>query len=156
VDNRQAVCETPEDTFELGRRLGTSLGGGEVVLLHGGLGAGKTLFTKGIVDSLGFDTDEVTSPSFTFVNVYRTERFDVYHVDLWRLEAGPGITDAVGLDDILEDEMAVLVIEWAERLGRHSFDRPVIDVSINGDGESPREIKILAETPLRLMTPGNP
>jgi tRNA threonylcarbamoyladenosine biosynthesis protein TsaE len=145
VDNCQAVCETPEDTFDLGRRLGASLSGGEVVLLHGGLGAGKTLFTKGIVHSLGFDTDEVTSPSFTLVNLYKTERFDVYHVDLWRLEAGPGIADAVGLDDILEDEAAVLVIEWAERLGRHPFDRPVIDVSITGDGESPREIRMLAE-----------
>ncbi|CAN5846425.1 hypothetical protein BH20ACI4_BH20ACI4_07330 [soil metagenome] len=71
------VCETPEDTFDLGEFLGNKLSGGDTVLLFGDLGAGKTLFTKGILYALDFDVDEVTSPSFTLVNLYKTERFDV-------------------------------------------------------------------------------
>ena len=69
-----------------------------------GLGAGKTLFTKGILNALDFDIDEVTSPSFTLVNLYKTEKFNVYHIDLWRLDEGTDMPFADGLDDILEDE----------------------------------------------------
>ena len=146
MDKSTTVCETPEDTFGLGRHIGSRLNGGEVVLLHGGLGAGKTLFTKGIMDALDFDIDEVTSPSFTLVNLYKTGRFDVYHIDLWRLEKGDGVADAIGLDDLLEDESAVLVVEWAERLGTFEFARPVIDVTITGDGEEPRRVSVSQKT----------
>lgn len=142
VDNKTIVCQTPEATLEIGRRLGTALKGGEVVLLYGGLGAGKTLLAKGILDALGYDADEVTSPSFTLVNLYRTERFDVYHIDLWRLDHDSDVADAVGLDDLLEDATAVLIVEWAERLGGRRFDRDAIKVEIAGDGETPREIAV--------------
>src|SRR5438876_10047115 len=81
------VCRSPEETFELGEKLGGKLHGGEAVLLTGGLGAGKTLMTKGILNALDFDVDDVTSPSFTLVNLYKTQKFDVYHIDLWRLDA---------------------------------------------------------------------
>ena len=142
VDSETVVCETPEDTFELGSRLGASLRGGEVVLLHGGLGAGKTLLTKGILGGLAYDTDEVTSPSFTLVNLYKTDNFDVYHIDFWRLDGGTGTADAVGLADLLENESAVLIIEWAEKLGEYGFERKVINFNIEGDGETPRRITI--------------
>jgi tRNA threonylcarbamoyladenosine biosynthesis protein TsaE len=142
VNTRTFLCRTPEDTFEIGRRVGSNLKGGEMVLLMGGLGAGKTLLTKGILEAAGFDVDEVTSPSFALVNLYHTEPFDVYHIDLWRLEPGPGAVHAVGLDEILEDESAVVIIEWAERLGDFRFDRDVVCVRIEGDGEDPREIAV--------------
>lgn len=133
-------CRTPDDTFALGREIGSALRGGEVVLLIGGLGAGKTLMTKGILDAAGFDADEVTSPSFALVNIYRAEKFDVYHIDLWRLETDPGF--AVGLDEILEDENAVVIIEWAERLGSYRFDRDVLRVSLVSSGDDAREVSI--------------
>ena len=79
-------CNSPDETFELGQQIGRGLAGGEILLLYGGLGAGKTLLTKGIMSGLGYDVDEVTSPSFALVNLYKAERFDVYHIDLWRLE----------------------------------------------------------------------
>lgn len=132
----------PEDTFSLGEQLGASLAGGDVVLLFGGLGAGKTLFTKGVMNALGFDIDEVTSPSFSLVNLYRTERSDVYHIDLWRLDGKMDAAAAVGLDEILENENAVTIIEWADRLGSFSFSNPVIRVNIEGDGDEPRIITI--------------
>ena len=134
---------TPQDTFDLGVELGKSLHGGEVILLYGGLGAGKTLLTKGILNALRFDTDEVTSPSFTLVNLYKTKSFDVYHIDLWRLD-GPGdAAAAVGLHEILEHENAVTIIEWADRLaGDASFSNKTIQVKIKGDGDDPRRIDI--------------
>src|SRR5215210_4179111 len=110
------ICESPEETFYLGEKLGAELKGGEMILLNGGLGAGKTLFTKGILYALEFDVDEVTSPSFTLVNLYRTEKFDVYHIDLWRINERSNAASAVGLPEILEDAAAVTIIEWSEHL----------------------------------------
>ena len=135
------TCETPEETFDLGEKLGESLGGGEIVLLSGGLGAGKTLFTKGVLSALDFDVDEVTSPSFTLVNLYKA-KFDVYHIDFWRLDENSDVAFAVGLDEILEDETAIVVIEWSERLKNFSFPNKIIRVSIAGDGDDARTIKV--------------
>lgn len=136
------LSNSPDETFRIGEQVGVSLVGGEVVLLNGALGAGKTLLTKGIVGSLGFDIDEVTSPSFTLVNLYRAERFDVYHIDLWRLDGDIDAKAAVGLDEIVENENAVTIIEWPERLGTFSFSNPSIRVRIEGDGDDPRNISI--------------
>ena len=105
---QELICRIPDDTFALGERLGgESLQAGDVVLLYGGLGAGKTLLTKGILNALDFDIDEVTSPSFTLVNLYKTKSFDVYHIDLWRLDGPADAATAVGLHEILENEKAV-------------------------------------------------
>jgi len=136
------TSQTADETFAAGEDLGESLAGGDVVLLFGGLGAGKTLFTKGILNALEFDIDEVTSPSFTLVNLYKTERFDVYHIDLWRLDGKIDAAAAVGLDEIIENENAITIIEWADRLGSFSFSNPVIRVNIEGDGDEPRVITI--------------
>jgi len=142
IKKEKIVCEIPEETFGLGENLGESLQGGEVVLLSGGLGAGKTLFTKGVLNALGFDIDEVTSPSFTLVNLYKTEKFDVYHIDFWRLDENSDVAFAVGLDEILEDETAVVIIEWSERLKKIAFPNKIIRVEITGDGEDARRITI--------------
>ena len=136
------ISNDPNETFSIGEQIGASLTGGEVVLLNGGLGAGKTLLTKGIVNALGYDAREVTSPSFTLVNLYKTERFDVYHIDLWRLDGKMDVAAAVGLDEIVENENAVTIIEWADRLGTFSFSKSVIRVNIEGDGDEPRVITI--------------
>ena len=105
-------------------------------------GAGKTLLTKGILSALDFDIDEVTSPSFTLVNLYKTESFDVYHIDLWRLDGNANAAEAVGLDEILENENAVTIIEWADRLGGFSFPNAAISVTIEGNGDDPRVVTI--------------
>ena len=140
--NETHVCETPQATFDLGERIGGELRGGEVVLLNGGLGAGKTLFTKGILYALEYDVDEVTSPSFTLVNLYKTEKFDVYHIDFWRLDDVADVAAAVGLNEILEDESAVVIIEWSERLKEIAFANRVISISIEGDGDDARRLSI--------------
>ena len=142
MESLEVVCSSAVDTFKIGERIGTSLAGGDVILLYGGLGAGKTLLTKGILDALGFDVDEVTSPSFTLVNLYKTAAFDVYHIDLWRLDGSGNAADAVGLDEILENERAVTIIEWADRLEPHSISNKTIKIFIAGDGDEPRRISL--------------
>jgi tRNA threonylcarbamoyladenosine biosynthesis protein TsaE len=136
------ICETPEETFALGERFGESLKGGEVMLLEGGLGAGKTLFVKGAMNALDYDVDEVTSPSFTLVNIYAAD-LKTFHLDLYRLSAGAAAGYAVDLDEILQDEKAVTFIEWAERLEDFPLPENAIKIIIEGDGEDVRKIKIV-------------
>jgi tRNA threonylcarbamoyladenosine biosynthesis protein TsaE len=136
------LSKDPEETFALGERIGRELRAGDVVLLRGGLGAGKTLLTKGIVHSLGFDVDEVTSPSFALVNLYKTDRHNIYHIDLWRIDQGSDAAFGVGLPEILEDPNGIVIIEWAERLGDARLAANVISIEIEGDGGDPRRISI--------------
>lgn len=136
------ISKQPNETFALGERLGAKLRSGDVVLLRGGLGAGKTLLTKGIVHALGFDVDDVTSPSFTLVNLYKTSRHNIYHIDLWRITEKGDAAFAVGLHEILEDPRAITIIEWAERLGAYQINAPLISLDIEGDGDEPRKITV--------------
>ena len=136
------TSSSPEETFACGRKIGESLTGGEVLLLSGPLGAGKTVFVKGLARALGIDPDEVTSPSFTLVNRYDEARLVLYHLDLYRLDEGPGAAHAVDLDELLADESSVIVIEWAERMGSYPLPSTTWNISISGDGEGPRRIKV--------------
>ena len=144
ADQPQELVEStsPETTFGLGEKIGGDLSAGDVVLLDGGLGAGKTLLAKGILSVLGYDVDEVTSPSFTLVNLYKTGTFDVYHIDLWRLDGSVDPVEAVGLDEIIESDNAVTIIEWADRLGDRFLSMNPLTINIAGDGEDPRQITI--------------
>jgi tRNA threonylcarbamoyladenosine biosynthesis protein TsaE len=136
----EIVSPNQAETFNLGVRIGEALRGGEILLLSGALGAGKTVLVKGIAHALGVDEEDVTSPSFTLVNPY-DGRLLVYHIDLYRLDEGASAAHAVDLDEILTDENAVVIIEWAERMGRYPLpNENVWRISITGDGEEPRRI----------------
>ncbi|MDT5294058.1 MAG: tRNA threonylcarbamoyladenosine biosynthesis protein TsaE [Acidobacteriota bacterium] len=130
------------ETFDAGRRVGERLAGGEILLLSGTLGAGKTVFVKGLAAGLHLDPDEVSSPSFTLVNRHGEGRLVLYHLDLYRLAAGASSAHAVDLEELLAEERAVIVIEWAERMGRYPLPAPVWRVQIDGDGDDPRRISI--------------
>ncbi|MDT7541959.1 MAG: tRNA threonylcarbamoyladenosine biosynthesis protein TsaE [Acidobacteriota bacterium] len=143
VGDRTSLAEA--ETFALGERFGARLAGGEIVLLDGSLGAGKTVFVKGLARALGLDPSQVTSPSFTLVNRHDEGRLTLYHLDLYRLEEGPSSAHAVDLEELLADERAVIVIEWAERMKNYRLPPPVWRVSIRGDGEEPRTITIRAD-----------
>ena len=138
----ETICSTPEETFDLGTRLSSELHTGDVILLSGELGAGKTLLTKGILHGLGYDVDEVTSPSFTLVNLYKVEDLNVYHIDLWRLDSKSDAAAGVGLGEILDDPRAIAIIEWPDRLSSVPEAKRVIIISIKGDGEDAREVRI--------------
>jgi tRNA threonylcarbamoyladenosine biosynthesis protein TsaE len=107
------TTNSPEETFALAKSIGERLSGGEIFLLSGELGAGKTVFAKGLAAALGIDPSDVTSPSFTLINVHEG-RLRFYHIDLYRLESDRQVD--LGLEEIFEDETAVTVVEWAERL----------------------------------------
>ena len=132
------------ETFQLGERVGEQLEGGEILLLDGPLGAGKTIFVKGIAAGLGLEAEEVTSPSFTLVNPYQG-RLRLYHIDLYRLDEGASAAHAVDLNELLSDEQAVVVIEWAERLAGYPLPADVWRIAISGDGEDPRRISITSQ-----------
>jgi tRNA threonylcarbamoyladenosine biosynthesis protein TsaE len=106
----EVLCATPNDTEALGSRLASSLRRGDVVVLAGGLGAGKTLFTRGLATGLGVE-DQVVSPSFVLVREYRSGFMPVIHVDVYRLGSMNEFDDL----DVLEmSKNGVLVIEWGE------------------------------------------
>jgi tRNA threonylcarbamoyladenosine biosynthesis protein TsaE len=126
------ITRSPDETFELGRSVGARIAARAIILLSGELGAGKTLFTKGLASGLGIDPEDVTSPSFTLINVY-DGRLRLYHVDLYRLDAGA--CRNLGLEEILEEAGAVVVIEWAERLGYRVEGATEIRIEYLSDSE---------------------
>jgi tRNA threonylcarbamoyladenosine biosynthesis protein TsaE len=109
------TTHSEDETAAAGRTLAARLGAGDVVLLFGDLGAGKTAFVKGLAEGLGAGRDAVTSPTFTLMQEYRGGQLTVFHVDLYRLD-DPREIDDLGLDEIAAD--GVLAIEWAEKLPR--------------------------------------
>ena len=141
ISEAEFTSSSPEQTFNYGHQLGARLEGGEILLLSGPLGAGKTIFVKGICASLGIDEEEVTSPSFTLVNPY-AGRLQLYHLDLYRLDEGASAAHAVDLDELLTDERAVIAIEWAERMGNYPLPANVWHIDISGDGDSTRHIRV--------------
>ena len=96
---------------------------------------------KGICAALGIAEEDVTSPSFTLVNPH-AGRLQLYHLDLYRLDEGASAAHAVDLDDLLADEQAVIVIEWAERMGNYPLPGNVWRIAISGDGDARRTIHI--------------
>jgi tRNA threonylcarbamoyladenosine biosynthesis protein TsaE len=141
VTEGEFVSSTPEETFNYGHRIGSRLAGGEILLLSGPLGAGKTLLVKGLCAALGIDEEEVTSPSFTLVNPY-AGRLQLYHIDLYRLDEGASAAHAVDLDELLADERAVIAIEWAERMLNYPLPGNVWRIDVSGDGDAPRRIRV--------------
>lgn len=135
------VSHSPQETFDFGFKIGQKLSGGEILLFSGPLGTGKTLTVKGIAHALGVNEEDVSSPSFTLVNPYEG-RLRMYHIDLYRLDEGASAAHAVDLDELLSDEQAVIVIEWAERMGNYPLPTTAWKISITGDGDAPRRISL--------------
>ena len=108
----EMVSESPEATRSVGEFVGKRLKAGMVLCLTGDLGAGKTLFTKGVAAGLGVKAD-VTSPSFTLMNLY-DGRLPVAHFDLYRLDDG-GDLDEIGFYEYADEPVGVAIIEWADK-----------------------------------------
>lgn len=124
------VTHSERGTFLLARKLASSFQGDEVVFLVGELGAGKTVFAKGIAAGLGVkDVRQVCSPTFTLINLYQA-RVPILHLDLYRLSGAAEIRD-LGIEDSIGE--GVILIEWAERIDFPLGGREVrIDVQPDG------------------------
>jgi tRNA threonylcarbamoyladenosine biosynthesis protein TsaE len=107
------LTRSEDDTAAVARDLASRLKGGDVLLLSGNLGAGKTAFVRGLAAGLGIDPGDVSSPTFTLVHEYRGGRLTLYHVDLYRLNKAA--TEDLGLEEMGVKD-GVLAIEWPERL----------------------------------------
>lgn len=130
-----------QHTAAVGERLAGTLSPGDLVLLEGDLGAGKTAFVRGLARGLGASADEVTSPTFTLVQEYRGGRMVLFHADLYRLV--PPEVEELGLDEMIATG-GVLAVEWPERWR----DRPPIayEVRIDHAGDNRRVITIATGT----------
>ncbi len=127
-----------QETRALGERIGCGLKGGEIILLSGDLGAGKTVFTKGIAAGLE-SLDPVVSPTFTLVNIYKA-RLDIVHVDLYRLDSQE--VWGLGLEDYM-DQGHVMVVEWGD-MARDFFTGACMRVKIEYLDETSRRITVEA------------
>ena len=109
------TSHSEDETAGVARRLAATLAAGDIVLLFGDLGAGKTAFVRGLAEGLNVDPSEVSSPTFTLMQEYRGGRLPLIHVDLYRLNHAREIDD-LGLEEL--GASGVLAIEWADRLPR--------------------------------------
>lgn len=134
--SREYLTSSERETFLLAKKLAENFKGQEVVLLEGELGAGKTIFAKGIASGLGLeDFHQVCSPSYTIVNIYHA-KYPIYHIDLYRLRKDSEIAD-IGWEDYLGQ--GVIIVEWAEKL---KFDSNAIHVTFHSGEGDQRKIKI--------------
>jgi tRNA threonylcarbamoyladenosine biosynthesis protein TsaE len=137
VSSREWHTSSDEETASVGRALGETLSPGTVIHLFGDLGAGKTVFVRGLASGLGIDPDEVSSPTFTLIQEYRGQgRHPLFHVDLYRL-AGAEVDD-LGLDALATE--GIVAIEWANRLPESQPH--AIVVRIDDEGDDRRRIQI--------------
>ena len=131
---RQWITDSAEETEALGERLAAKLRGDEVIALFGGLGMGKTAFTRGLARGLGV-ADGVSSPTFALVNEYRG-RFPVYHFDMYRVKSWDDLY-STGFFDFLGN--GVLVIEWSENI-EGALPEDALRVTIRRGGNDQQRI----------------
>jgi tRNA threonylcarbamoyladenosine biosynthesis protein TsaE len=136
--------ESVKKTLEFGERLAHTLQGGDVLALTGDLGAGKTLITRGIALGLGITAEQVTSPTFTLIQIYEG-RLPVIHVDLYRLE-DPSAILQLGLEDYFTPQN-IVIIEWADRLLQILPSDYLALHLEHGDTETTRSMTIRATGP---------
>jgi tRNA threonylcarbamoyladenosine biosynthesis protein TsaE len=127
----------PDETKDLGRKLGKKLKRGDVVCLYGELGSGKTVMVKGIASVFGINERDITSASFTIIAEYDAD-VPFYHIDLYRVSAGK--SSELGLHEYLGGN-GISVIEWAER-AEDEIPEDCIKVSLNYKSDDVREIEI--------------
>jgi tRNA threonylcarbamoyladenosine biosynthesis protein TsaE len=133
---RTVVTHSEEETFALAAQLGRTLTAGAFVLLHGDLGAGKTVFVRGLAAGLRADPEDVTSPTFVLVQHYNGP-IPLVHADLYRLNSDTAVDD-LGLEEL--GSGAVVAVEWAERMSY--APNGSITVTIEDAGGNSRKISI--------------
>lgn len=130
---------SPDETAHIARALGQWLQAGDVILLHGDIGAGKTHFARSLIQSLQDPPEDVPSPTFTLVQVYDTPKGELWHSDLYRL-GNPDDCVELGLTDAFED--AICLIEWPDRLEDLTPAKALTLTLTLGTGEDQRHMHL--------------
>ncbi len=130
---------SPQETQALGEKIAATLHGGEVIALYGGMGMGKTAFTRGLAAGMGIASG-VSSPTFALVQEYPGGRLPLYHFDMYRVDSWEDL-ESTGFFDYLESG-GVLVIEWSENI-EGALPKEKITISIaQGEGEQQRVLRV--------------
>ncbi|MGN1304273.1 MAG: tRNA (adenosine(37)-N6)-threonylcarbamoyltransferase complex ATPase subunit type 1 TsaE [Oscillospiraceae bacterium] len=127
-----------EETIAFAEKIGAMLKGGDIIAYKGGLGAGKTTFTRGLAIGMGFP-DEVSSPTFALVNEYRGKALTLYHFDMYRIMNEEAL-ETTGFYDYLSDD-CVIAVEWSENIA-DCLPKNIITVTIENIGEEERRIEV--------------
>ena len=122
----EIFSNSPMDTEKIGKNLAKTLKGNEIIALYGDLGVGKTAFTRGIADYFGMK-NQVSSPTFAIVNEYTTDKFNLYHFDMYRITSFEDL-ESTGFFDYMGNN--VLIIEWSENIENYLL-KDIIKVTIN-------------------------
>lgn len=134
------ISNSPQETVELGHRIGSQLKGGEVIGICGLLGSGKTHLIKGIAAGAGArDSKQVNSPTFVIVNEY-AGRLDIYHIDAYRLNSIAEF-EMLGFDEYCHQQSVVL-IEWADKIESALKAIDYIRIELQHAGETKRKIQV--------------
>ncbi|MFA6866291.1 MAG: tRNA (adenosine(37)-N6)-threonylcarbamoyltransferase complex ATPase subunit type 1 TsaE [Clostridia bacterium] len=136
VRNCTFIAQNIKQTNYLAEIFAKTLVGGEVVLLNGDLGAGKTTFTKGLGKALGIDPKKITSPTFTIMKEYKGTNLSLYHYDMYRLEVGD--ESVLGIEEFLYSKNAVCVVEW----NKFELEKDFIQINITSLGKKKRKFVI--------------
>lgn len=142
-----ARCATELDTLALGERIGRCVEPGDLILLSGQLGAGKTVLVRGIAAGMGIDPALVRSPTFVLHHVYQAGARVLHHLDLYRLGPGADIR-LLDIDEMLESG-GVVVVEWGEHSGRSEDARATVAIEIGDDGV--RVVSPPRDAPARVL-----
>lgn len=149
----QVTTASSGQTESLGEVIGNWLMPGDVVLLHGDLGAGKTTLTKGIARAIGVQ-DTVNSPSFGLVNEYILPHVRLFHLDLYRLD-DPDELETIGFAELTSAADAIAIVEWPERAGAMLPDRYLlVDIVYAGDGHRTVHVTAVPESGWHDRWPG--
>jgi tRNA threonylcarbamoyladenosine biosynthesis protein TsaE len=130
-----------DQTESIAANLSANFTGGEVIALHGDLGAGKTQFVRGLLRGLGGQPRSVSSPTFVLLNIYDTGRLILYHLDAYRA-AGADDFEAIGFAELLEQQ-GVVAVEWPSRVQK-LLPASTWQVHLTATGESSRRIEIIS------------
>ena len=135
---KEYISESREETVLIGKELAETLSGGDVIAFRGDLGSGKTCFTSGIAEGLGFSGD-VTSPTFALINEYIGGRLPVYHFDMYRIGSWEELYSS-GFFEYIESG-GIVAAEWSENI-ENALPDNTIYVEFETLGENKRKIKI--------------
>lgn len=135
---KEFYSDSPLSTEKFAESLAETLEGGSIIAFVGGMGMGKTHFTRGLARGLGFKGD-VTSPTFAIINEYRGGRLPLFHFDMYRIEGWEDL-DSCGFFDYME-EKGVIAVEWSENISA-ALPEDTIYITLENLGETERKITV--------------